>query len=282
MEIIKVINNNNVCVLGDHGKELIVSGKGIGFAKKVGDKVSASQIQKTYLITDSKTQERLIELLSEIPEGYVKFTDELCEHIKSVIPEKLNESLLISLSDHICFAIKRKRKGIEFTNPMMDSLRACYPEELSLGYYCLEQIEKRLKVSLIPDEAGFIAMHIINARLETDMTRLYEITKLINSCEEIVLRNFQNVNRSSTSYERFMVHIKYLAQRISEKVTLDDVITRELDLTAQIKKAFAEEYACAKEISQYILETKNTQLPKDELLTLTMHIAKITREKNSR
>lgn len=282
MEIIKVINNNNVCVLGDHGKELIVSGKGIGFAKKVGDKVSTSQIQKTYLITDSKTQERLIELLSEIPEGYVKFTDELCEHIKSVIPEKLNESLLISLSDHICFAIKRKRQGIEFTNPMMDSLRACYPEELSLGYYCLEQIEKRLKVSLIPDEAGFIAMHIINARLETDMTRLYDITKIITACGEIVMHRFEKVNGNSISFERFMVHIKYLAQRISEKNTIEDVISKELDLTVQLRESFPDEYACAKEISQYILETKNIQIPKDEILALTMHIAKITRENNSR
>ena len=31
MKVIKVINNNNVCVLDDSGREQIVSGKGIGF-----------------------------------------------------------------------------------------------------------------------------------------------------------------------------------------------------------------------------------------------------------
>lgn len=282
MKIIRVINNNNVCVLSKHGKEQIVSGKGIGFAKKIGDEVLPSQIQKTYLITDSKTQERLIELLSDIPDGYVKFTDELVEHIKTVIPQKLNESLLITLSDHICFAIKRKRQGIEFTNPMMDSLRTCYPEELSLGYYCLEQIENRLKVSLISDEAGFIAMHIINARLETDMTKLYDITKIINSCGEIVLHNFKNADRNSTAFERFMIHTKYLVQRIFDNAPLEEIISKDLDFLGQLKEAFPDEFKCAKEISQYILETKNIQLSKDELITITMHIVKISQENLSR
>ena len=48
MKVIKAINNNNLCVLDEHGKEQIVSGKGIGFGKKYGDMVEVSQIQKTY------------------------------------------------------------------------------------------------------------------------------------------------------------------------------------------------------------------------------------------
>ena len=36
MKIIKVINNNTVCVLDENGREQIVSGKGVGFGKKCG------------------------------------------------------------------------------------------------------------------------------------------------------------------------------------------------------------------------------------------------------
>ena len=53
MKVIKAINNNNLCVLDDEGREQIVSGKGIGFGKKYGDTVEPAQIEKTYLITDS-------------------------------------------------------------------------------------------------------------------------------------------------------------------------------------------------------------------------------------
>ena len=44
MKIIKVINNNNVCILDEKGREQIVSGKGIGFGKKYGDSVEPSHI----------------------------------------------------------------------------------------------------------------------------------------------------------------------------------------------------------------------------------------------
>ena len=52
MKIIKVINNNTVCILDKKGREQIVSGKGIGFGKKRGDEIDPAQVQKIYLITD--------------------------------------------------------------------------------------------------------------------------------------------------------------------------------------------------------------------------------------
>ena len=45
MKIKKIINNNMVCV--DHGgKEMIVSGKGIGFRRKKGEKIDISRVEK--------------------------------------------------------------------------------------------------------------------------------------------------------------------------------------------------------------------------------------------
>lgn len=48
MKIVKVINNNTVCVLDQKGKEQIMSGKGIGFGKKYGDTVDNTRIEKIY------------------------------------------------------------------------------------------------------------------------------------------------------------------------------------------------------------------------------------------
>ena len=185
MKVIKVINNNNLCVLDDNGKEQIVSGKGIGFGKKYGDTVDSSQIQKTYLITDSELEKKMISMLKEIPLEYMTFTNDIVEYIKKVYPAKLNESLLVTLSDHIAFAIERKNNGMEFTNPLLDSIREMYPQELALGEYCVSKIHECLNVSMSKDEAGFIAMHIINARLDTKISDVYDITKMINGCVEI-------------------------------------------------------------------------------------------------
>ena len=277
MKVVKVINNNNLCVLDDNGREQIVSGKGIGFGKKYGDMVEVSQIQKTYLITDSELQKKMISMLKEIPSEYMFFTNDMVEHIKKVYPSKLNESLLVTLSDHIAFAIERKKSGIEFTNPLIDSIREAYPEELSLGEYCVEQIRERLDIVMSKDEAGFIAMHIINARLDIKMSDVYEITKMINGCIEIAEYYYQEkFQKDSVSYERFLTHLKYLAQRLFQNKPLPQNLSDDVTFVAMIKKTCNKHYKCAMCIQEYILKTYKKDINDDELITLAIHLKKVS------
>lgn len=277
MKVVKVINNNNLCVLDDNGREQIVSGKGIGFGKKYGDMVEVSQIQKTYLITDSELQKKMISMLKEIPSEYMFFTNDMVEHIKKVYPSKLNESLLVTLSDHIAFTIERKKSGIEFTNPLIDSIREAYPEELSLGEYCVEQIRERLDIAMSKDEAGFIAMHIINARLDIKMSDVYEITKMINGCIEIAEYYYQEkFQKDSVSYERFLTHLKYLAQRLFQNKPLPQNLSDDVTFVAMIKKTCNKHYKCAMCIQEYILKTYKKDINDDELITLAIHLKKVS------
>ena len=276
MKIIKVINNNNVCVLNEKGREQIVSGKGIGFGKKYGDSIDSSQIQKIYLFTDSVLQKKLMDLMTEIPYEYIKFTSDMVEHIKKCIPSKLNESLLITLSDHICFAIERKKQGIEFTNPLIESIRECYPEELKLGYYCLEQIEKRLGIVLHRDEAGFTAMHIINARLYTNMSDVYDITKLIDGCVKIADEYYQGgIDRTTEAYERFIIHMKYMSQRLFKNESYEEILSNDTVLTALIKSNYSKHYECAKSMQKYICEAYGKNINEDEVITITLHLLRV-------
>lgn len=277
MKVIKVINNNNLCVLDDSGREQIVSGKGIGFGRKYGDTVDVSQIQKTYLVTDSELQKKMITMLKEIPNEYMVFTNDLVEHFKEVYPSPLNESLLVTLSDHIAFAIDRKKKGIEFTNPLLDSIRQAYPQELSLGEYCVERIDRQFGIRMKKDEAGFIAMHIINARLDTKMSDVYDITKLINGCIEIAEYYYQQrFDRSSDEFERFLSHLKYLAQRLFQNKELPQKLGNDPSFVAMIKKTCNRHYKCAQCLQDYILKTYKKNINEDELITLAIHLKRIS------
>lgn len=281
MKVIKVINNNNLCVLDDDGKEQIVSGKGIGFGKKYGDKVDSSQIQKTYLITDSELQKKMISMLKEIPLEYMNFTNDMVEYIKTVYPSKLNESLLVTLSDHIAFAIERKKNGIEFTNPLINSIEESYPQELSLGEYLVEEMDKRLGIRMTRDEAGFIAMHIINARLDTKISDVYDITKMINGCVEIAEYYYKGkINKDTVSYERFLTHLKYLAQRLFQNKPLSQTLSEDDVFVSMIKKTCNKHYKCALCIQDYILKTYKKTINEDELITLAIHLKKVSNESN--
>lgn len=277
MKVIKAINNNNLCVLDEHGKEQIVSGKGIGFGKKYGDEVDESLIQKTYLITDHEYQKKMIALLQEIPEEYVAFTSDIVKFINAAYSENLKESLLVTLSDHIAFAIERKKNGIEFTNPLLDSISECFPKELRLGEYCVEQIDKKLGVKMSKDEAGFIAMHIINARLDIKIGDVYDITKMINGCIEISEYYYRNTfDKNNPCYERFTAHLKYLAGRLFENKPLPEVLSKDSAFTAMIHKTCNKHYKCALCIQEYILKTYKKNISEDELLTLTIHLKKVS------
>ena len=277
MKIIKVINNNTVCAADNKGREQIISGKGIGFGKKYGDSIEPAPDHKIYIITDSALRKKLIDSLSEIPFDVIKLTDELVKHITEELACKLNESLLITLSDHIAFAIERKKQGIEFTNPLMESISDCFPEELALGRYCLGEINEKLGVSLHNDEAGFIAMHIINARMGTKMSQVSDMTKLVNECAKIADEYYRNeIDKSTVAYERFLVHLKYLAKRLMESEELPNVISRDEDILSLVKLKFNKHYKCAKLFRDHIFKTCEKTISEDEMITLALHLKKIT------
>ena len=46
MRIKKVINNNILCVIDEKGNEMIVTGKGLGFGRKVAQFVDPAQVEK--------------------------------------------------------------------------------------------------------------------------------------------------------------------------------------------------------------------------------------------
>lgn len=277
MKIIKVINNNNVCVFDNNGKEQIISAKGIGFGKKYGDEIEPNGDFKIYMITDSSFRKKLIESLSEIPYEIIAVTDDLVKYISEHTDGKLNDSLLITLSDHISFAIERKKNGMEFSNPLMDSISEYFPDEFALGKYCLEKINNTLNVHLSNDEAGFIAMHIINARLGTKMSQVSDITKLVNDCADIADKCFSGkIDKTSVFYERFLIHLKFLAKRLFKAEELPNVLSRDDDILSLIKLKFKKHYKCAKCMQDHILKNYAKTISEDEMLTLAIHLKRIT------
>jgi len=114
----KPINNNILRVVDPTGCELIVTGRGLGFGAKPGYKIEAETVEHSYRMTSPAVQQKLVELLEQIPYEHLLLTDELVAMIRSRVNYPLNESLLITLADHISFAIQRSEQGIRFSNPL--------------------------------------------------------------------------------------------------------------------------------------------------------------------
>ena len=277
MKIKKIINNNVLCVVDQHGCELIVTGRGIGFSRHRGETIDESLIERQYRMEDKGRQRSLRELVEKIPVEHLALTETLISHIKSQIPQKLNESLLITLADHISFAIERKHAGVEFSNPLKGSIMCYYPTEYHLGQYCLRIIRERLGIDLHEDEAAFIALHIVNAELNTSMTEMYDITNMIEGAIAVVEYFYgKRFDRESLDFNRFVVHLRYFAQRLFQnKMMSDDQGEHDVLFRQLIMKNCKDHYRCAQCIGQYVRNTWKKELSEEELTYLTIHLKRI-------
>ena len=277
MRIKKIINNNILCAVDDKGNELIVTGRGIGFQRHRGATIDTALIERTYRMEEKTGQRKLRELVEKIPIEHLSLTEELIKHITSQIPQKLNESLLITMTDHISFAILRKAQGVEFSNPLKGSIMCYYPTEYHLGQYCLCLIREQLGVTLHDDEAAFIALHIVNDELNTTMSEMYDITKLIEGTISVVEYFYKKeFDRESLDFNRFVVHLRYFAQRLFQGKMLEDAQGERDEVFRQlIMKNCKEHYKCAQCVADYIKNTYQKNLSDEELTYLTIHLKRI-------
>lgn len=270
----KVINNNIISAYEKSGAEVIVMGRGIGFKKKQGEVVPADQISKIFRIKSRTLTEQFKELLANMPLERVRISDEIISHAKDHLKLKLNQSIYVTLTDHINFAIERVSQGIEPQNALLWEIKRFYPQEFQLGIYALELIHDRLGILLPEDEAGFIALHFVNAEYGTDIRDAVKFPDQMQAIVDIVERDLGILlDESSLHYERFMTHIKFLIQRIYRK-ELPSSEDRELSLLMQRK--YPREYQCSVKVAEYIMQATGSRLSEEEIMYLSVHIRRVS------
>ena len=270
----KVINNNIISAYEKSGAEVIVMGRGIGFKKKQGEVVPADQISKIFRIKSRTLAEQFKELLANMPLERVRISDEIISHAKDHLKLKLNQSIYVTLTDHINFAIERVSQGIEPQNALLWEIKRFYPQEFQLGIYALELIQDRLDILLPEDEAGFIALHFVNAEYGTDIRDAVKFPDQMQAIVDIVERDLGILlDESSLHYERFMTHIKFPIQRIYRKELLSSE-DRELSLLMQRK--YPREYQCSVKVAEYIMQATGSRLSEEEIMYLSVHIRRVT------
>lgn len=270
----KVINNNIISAYEKSGAEVIVMGRGSGFKKKQGEMVPADQISKIFRIKSRTLAEQFKELLANMPLERVRISDEIISHAKDHLKLKLNQSIYVTLTDHINFAIERVSQGIEPQNALLWEIKRFYPQEFQLGIYALELIQDRLDILLPEDEAGFIALHFVNAEYGTDIRDAVKFPDQMQAIVDIVERDLGILlDESSLHYERFMTHIKFLIQRIYRKELLSSE-DRELSLLMQRK--YPREYQCSLKVAEYIMQATGSRLSEEEIMYLSVHIRRVS------
>lgn len=275
MKIAQVLNNNVVTVINPAEQEMVVMGRGIGFKKHPGDLVDETKVEKVFKLENREVSQKLMTLLSDIPIEYVDCSDEIIRYAQTILGSKLHDSIYISLTDHIHFAIERYRQGIEIRNAILWEIKKLYRKEYVIGMKALQMIEDKLGVELTEDEGGFIALHFVNSQLNGEMSETISMTNIVKDVLRIVTRHYVfEMDEESLSYFRFLTHLKFFAQRVLHDTVSD---SGENPLHDMVKVQYPNAYACAQKIQSYTSKIHQRTLSKDELLYLTIHIERITK-----
>jgi beta-glucoside operon transcriptional antiterminator len=273
MKIAKIINNNVISVFNDQNEELVVMGRGLAFQKRPGDDVEEEKIEKIFALKNKDISERFKTLLYEVPMEYMDVTEDIIKNAKAKLGRDLNDSIYVSLTDHINFAIQRNKKGLDIKNALLWEIKRLYKDEFSIGKEALILIEEKLHVSLPEDEAGFIAMHIVNAELNEEMPNIVNITNVMQDILNIVKYHFKiDFDEDSLNYYRFVTHLKFFAQRLFSKTYME---SEDDFLYEAVKKKHSDAYECTEKINGYIKKEFDYELTSDEKLYLTIHIERV-------
>ncbi len=274
MKIEKILNNNAFISIDKSGEEIVVMGRGIAFGKKQGNEVELSRGYKIFSNSDKELNQRLKNIVSDIPEEYMKITEQVVCMLEKEYDKKVNDIIYVSLTEHIHGAVERFKKGLQIKNPLLIDIKRLFRDEYEVSKQALEAIKEEFGIEFEEDEAGYIAQHIVNAQLDDDMSDIVNVTRIMQDILNIIKYSYKiDFNEESVYYYRFVTHLKFFAQRILNRLTYED---DDEDVFEVFKDKYNESYKCVLKIKEQIKQIYDYELSKDEQLYLMIHIERIT------
>lgn len=272
MIVVKNINNNVALCLDSKGQEVVVFGKGVGFLKPPSE-VPLSKIQRTFYDLNHK----FLPLLDDIPLDVIDFTSRQVAQIRGKLPYETNANLIMTLADHLAFAMTRAKKGIYTPMPSIYEMEQNYPVEVEIGRQIVKAMEQTFHVKLPKGEVQGVAMHFINASLGSpssgQLTAEEEYETILERMTQIVEHALQvTIRRDTFNYARFATHVQYLLKRVQADSPID---SDNLQMYASIRDEYKDVSACVDQIHEYLQRNWSIDLSEEEKLYLIMHINRV-------
>jgi len=270
MWVVKKINNNVAVCLDDNHNELIVFGKGIGFRAMPYELQDLSVIERTFYGISPE----YLGLIREIPKEILDISSHIVDYAASRIKADLNQNLVVTLADHINFAVGRYRKNINIKPPYVGNLAYLHETEYTIAQKALGYINRELKIKLPKEEVTSLALHLINAEnaVQTSPGTLNE-GEIISECIGLIEAKMGlRIDRSNFNCSRFVTHMEYLLARIRNQETLDNDNDKLLDT---LKREYPAIFDCAELVHAYLRSQTGSGLGSEELSYLMLHIDRL-------
>ena len=270
----KVLNHNVILAIKEDNKqEYLIMGKGIGFGKKIAERIEVDDVQvQVYSLIDIKNVKDTTSAVKEINPIYLEAANMLLDEAQKRIG-KVDRSVLIPLADHIDFAVRRIKEQGEISNPLTADIQILFHAEFKVAEEILPFLKENADVSMSENELGYIALHIHSAIAEENVAASMQVAKCVRECINLIEEEIkQRIPIMTLSYNRLMNHVRYMVLRANQKEEI------KLSMNDYMELRFKKSYAIATLICEKMEKILGTKLHENELGYLAMHIQRCIEE----
>ena len=116
----------------------------------------------------------------------------------------------------------------------------------------------------------------MTAQLNSEMPEVMHVTRVMQEILQLVKYQLQlNYDEESLSYQRFVTHLKFFAQRmLTRTVVQDDDVT----LHSAVKDNYAKAWKCAETVAKHLQKNYQRALTTEEIMFLAIHIERVRKE----
>ncbi len=277
MKILRVFNNNLVLASDESGREVILTGRGLGFQARPGQRVDPDKVFRVFVPLDHGDSDHLAKLLAGIPPEHIQLVSQAIA-AAGLETAGRNPAVVIALADHVSFAIRRVNLGMDIAYPLVAEVQHLYTDEYGQAETLLAAINERSDVQLPATEAVGLALHLVNAGFATgDLSYTYRMTGVIQQMVSVIEQAYGiTLDPGSVSVGRFVTHLRYLFVRIHNHKQLDAEPTM---VGQAIRESFPDAADVAVRLSGVLELRLGAALTPDEISYLALHVARVTTER---
>lgn len=268
MNVIKKINNNVAICVDGNNNELVAFGIGIGFPKMPYELNDLTCVTRTFYNLESFQ----LSLLSEISEELINVSVEIVDKAKDYLGEEFHNSLILTLADHLDFAIKNAENQELAQRPLFYDIPHLYEKEFYFSRWARTLVNNRMSVILPEEEEINITLHIINALSSVSSRGNNNTRNLISAVTTIIETEMKTIiDQQSLNYARFTTHLQYLFK----KRETPKMVNHNDSIFEQLLIDYPNTYQCALKVVECLQENLDTQFNNDDILYLILHINRL-------
>lgn len=269
----KVLNHNGLIAIDmEDDKEYLLLGKGVGFGKKVSERLEKPEDCTIYSMTEKTDRGNAKDLVKSVEPEFLEISNNILNMAEAQIGS-VDRGIIFPMADHIAFATERMKKNEQIRNPLTDDIKILFHNEFKIASTLKETLKETKNIDVSDDEIGYVALHIHSALDSESVSISMQMAGAVRECVTLIEeKTGKNIDIMSISYNRLMNHVKYMVARLIKgehlKVSMNDYV----------EHTFPESFELAVTICDHLSNALGKNIEELEVGYLAMHIERVCAE----